>query len=94
MTLDPIRSTQAAQDLFALLCAHRAAFQCAVESGTACEVITSTADSWDELVRMEDTVRRKHWDHGAMGWKRSRYLGCSMVRLCQVGVLQGGQFEV
>ncbi|CAL1144267.1 unnamed protein product [Cladocopium goreaui] len=36
-------SEQAAQDLFALLCAHRAAFQCAVESGTACEVITSTA---------------------------------------------------
>jgi hypothetical protein len=40
--------------------------------------------------RTEDTVRRKHWDHGAMGWKRSLHLGCSMVRLefCKVGNLR------
>lgn len=81
-------AAQAAQDLFALLCAHRAAFQCAVESGTACEVITSTADSWDELVGEDGGRCSKKtlgpWGHGV---EEKSALGMFNG---QVGVLQGG----
>lgn len=45
-------SLEAAVDLFGVLCLQRQAFQCAVDR-TACDAITSTAESWRAIAAVE-----------------------------------------